>query len=177
MYLISIYFDEKTNSILNRLTVHVAEATGNHFMRENQIPSHITVAAVDAEDEKQLIAAMERVSLQFTPGEIQWVSVGTFVPQVLFIEPVLNQYLHDLSVQIAKELGEIPGVVLRENYQPFSWLPHCSVGKRLTKEQMMAGYEVLLQEFQPFQGMVTKIGVAKTNPHRDVWGKDTTLFI
>ena len=50
---------------------------------------------------------------------------------------------------------------------PFQWLPHITVGKTLTKEQLRLAFEVLQHQFGPFQGVVTKIGLAKTRPYRD----------
>ena len=41
MYLISIYFDEKTNKILQRYIDRIAEKSGNSFMIENKVPPHI----------------------------------------------------------------------------------------------------------------------------------------
>lgn len=55
MYLISIYFDKKTEDRLHLLMQHVAEATGNQFMLDNQVPPHITVASVETKHEDELL--------------------------------------------------------------------------------------------------------------------------
>jgi hypothetical protein len=81
---------------------------------------------------------------------------------------VLNEYLHGLSCILSEELQAIPDTILSPYYQPFSWLPHCTIAKQLSKEQMLQRYEVLQNQFAPFSGEVTKIGIAKTNPHRDI---------
>ena len=52
MYLISIYFDEKTDKQIRRLMSQVAEQTGNTFMQDNHVPPHITVAAIETRDER-----------------------------------------------------------------------------------------------------------------------------
>lgn len=45
MYLVSIYFDEKTDVKLRNLIDKVARETENTFMPDNNVPPHITIAA------------------------------------------------------------------------------------------------------------------------------------
>lgn len=186
MYLISIYFDKQTEKRLQGLINRVAQATGESFMLDNHVPPHITVAAVETKREDELIACMDGLigktggcdegvhhvtnasPKSVGAGELQWVSVGAFFPQVLYVQPVLNEYLHNLSVNISKELAEIEETIVSPYYQPFGWLPHCTIAKQLSKEQMVEAYQVLQQHFVPMNGRVTKIGVARTNPHRDI---------
>lgn len=168
MYLISIYFDESTEKILNSHIQHVAKATGNTFMLDNNVPPHITVAAVETKQEDVLISRVEELIKKLTCGEIKFVSVGSFALKVIYVQPVFNEYLHNLSVELSKELGQIEETILSPYYQPFSWLAHCTIGKQLSKEEMQQAFEVLSNEFVPIDAKVTRIGVAKTNPHRDI---------
>ena len=75
MYLISIYFDEKTNKELQRLIHHVADKTGNTFMSDNHVPPHITIAAMETRNEASAIAAIEECVKNLTKGKVRWVSV------------------------------------------------------------------------------------------------------
>lgn len=168
MYLISIYFDESTEKILNSHIQHVAKANGNTYMLDNNVPPHITVAAVETKQEDVVISTVEELIKKLTCGEIKFVSVGSFASKVIYVQPVLNEYLHNLSVELSKELGQIEETIPSPYYQPFSWLAHCTIGKQLTKEQLQQAFEVLLNEFVPIDAKVTRIGVAKTNPHRDI---------
>lgn len=186
MYLISIYFDEKTSASLEKLIKRVAEAAGNTFMLDNQVPPHITVAAVETRREDELLDCINQLVGEIInsderalttrdmsksvmrSGELQWVSVGAFFPQVLFVQPVLNEYLHNLSVVLSEKLSEIEETIVSPYYQPFGWLPHCTIAKQLTKEQMLEAHKVLQQYFVPMEGRVVRIGVARTNPHRDI---------
>lgn len=186
MYLISIYFDAQTSASLEKLIKRVAEATGNTFMLDNQVPPHITVAMVETRREEELLGCINQLvgeirnsnerelatrdmsKSAMRSGELQWVSVGAFFPQVLFVQPVLNEYLHNLSVVLSEKLSEIEETIVSPYYQPFGWLPHCTIGKQLSKEQMVEAFKVLQQYFVPIEGCVTRIGVARTNPHRDI---------
>ena len=51
MYLVSLYFDEKSSRILSRYIKKIAEKTGNIFMTENRVPPHLTVASLESKDE------------------------------------------------------------------------------------------------------------------------------
>ena len=168
MYLISIYFDDQTNQKLQKLIHRVAEKTGNMFMLDNQVPPHITVAAMETRDEAQAIREIEICAGSLKQGVVKWVSVGTFFPQVLYVQPVLNEYLHGLSVQLNEAIRTLPETKISSVYQPFGWLAHTTIAKQLTKEQMKEAFEVLQNQFIPFEGKVVSIGIAKPNPHRDL---------
>ena len=168
MYLISIYFDDNTNKTLNKHMSRVAEATQNTFMLDNHVPPHITVAAVETKHAEALVSKMEELTKRLTYGEIKFVSVGSFASKVIYVQPVLNEYLHNLSKLLSKELEQIEETILSPYYQPFSWLAHCTIGKQLSKEQLQKAFAVLMNDFVPMDAKVTRIGIAKTNPHCDI---------
>ena len=176
MYLISIYFDEKTERKIRGYIGKIAEKTGNGFMIDNHVPPHITVAAIETKHADMVMQGLEEMDRK--AGSIQFVSVGSFVPQVLYLEPVLNAYLHELSEKVTAVVEGIPETIIRPYYQPFGWLPHCTLGKQLDKEQMLEAFGVMQSCFAPFEGKVSRIGLAETNPHRDikVWGMEQTLL-
>jgi len=171
MYLISIYFDEKTDRQIRKLMAQVAEKTGNIFMLDNHVPPHVTVAGIETRHEDVAIEALEVCVKQLQPGKLRFISVGVFFPQVIYMEPVLNEYLHELAYAVKGVVKDLPDTIVSPYYQPFSWLPHVTLGKQLSDEQMLTAFETLQKRFAPFEGTVTRIGIAKTNPHRDlqVW--------
>lgn len=168
MYLVSIYFDEKTNKKIQRYINQVAENTGNRFMIEGNVPPHITISAFETQDEKAAIDALERVVDRLQQGSITWASVGQFFPYVIFLAPVLNEYLHEMSQRVYAGLSALDGVKVSPYYRPFQWLPHATIGKTLSEEQMKEAFDVLQKSFGMFEGEVVNIGLAKPNPHRDI---------
>lgn len=168
MYLISIYFNEETERKLKNIIQHIANETGNTFMLDNQVPPHMTVAAVETKHEDVLVARMDELVKRLQNDTIQFVSTGSFASKVIYVQPVLNEYLHNLSVTLKQELDQIEETILSPYYQPFSWLPHCTMAKQLSKEQMQQAFSVLQNEFMPMDARVVRIGIAKTNPHRDM---------
>ncbi len=168
MYLISVYFDEKTDKKFRNLIKKTAEKTGNTFMIENQVPPHITIAAIETRNEQIAIDTIEKCLPKIKKGKLNWVSIGTFFPNVIYAQPVLNVYLHDLSVTLNNAFKDLPDTKLAACYQPFSWLPHTTLGKQLTKEQMTGAFVEMQTQFTGVKGQVIKIGIAKPNPHRDL---------
>ena len=168
MYLISIYFDEKTNKILQRYIDRIAEKSGNYFMIENKVPPHMTIASIEARNVNVLKPAFEDLNGKLCAGNMKVVSIGQLFPYVLYATPVMNQKLFDLSGEIYKAFCDIPETTLSEYYKPFSWLPHITLGKTLDKVQMQKAFQAMQESFVPFTAQFDEIGMAKVNPPEDV---------
>ncbi|MBP3340008.1 MAG: 2'-5' RNA ligase family protein [Lachnospiraceae bacterium] len=169
MYLVSIYFDEKTEKWIRKYISDVAKKTNNTFMVNNNVPPHITIAAFETDKVDDVISKMESVKNGIKSGSITWASVATFLPSVIYLAPILNEYLHGLSVNVNNVISSVDGVKLSDKYQPFNWIPHTTIGKKLAKEEMKIAFEVLQNSFGMFDGRVVKIGVAKTNPYEEIF--------
>ena len=169
MYLLSLYFDEKTNRKIRGLMSCVAEKSGNTDMTEKHVPPHITLTAFDSREREEVL--VERLDFAF--GKLQkinltWVSVAAFFPQVLYLMPVLNQNLHEFSVEISQVLESCDDTKIRECYKPFGWLPHTTVARRLSEEQMQAAFAALQASFAPFEGTVVRVGLSAGSPKREI---------
>mgnify|MGYP002682586241 CR=1 FL=1 len=168
MYLISIYFDEETNKILNRHIQRIAKATGNGFMTENNVPPHMTISAFDARDVKALEESFEKLKGLIEGGDVQFVSIGQLLPYVIYATPVMNEYLLNLSKYIFNAFKDIPDIRISKYYKPYSWLPHVTLGKTLDKMQIQKALEILQDSFVPFNAQIKAIGLSRVNPHRDL---------
>ena len=168
MYLISLYFDEKTEGRFRSYINQIAKTTGNDAMTDGNIPPHITVSAFHAYKEETALEIFRSVIPKITAGEVQFVSVGSFFPQVLFAAPVLNEYLYQISTAIYKEVTRYEEVVVGERTRPFSWMPHITIGRELSQTQLLQAFEIMQKQFAPFKGKVVKMGLAKTNPYMDI---------
>ena len=172
MYLVSIYFDEKTNRVIQNYVNQVAKEAGNTFMLDGDVPPHITISAFETRQEEKVTMQLKEVVCGLKKGELKWVSVGAFLPYVIYISPVLNEYLHSLSQDIYDCIKVVEDTEISPYYRPFQWLPHTTIGKKLSKEEMQIAFETLQNSFSVFEGRVTRIGLAKTNPYREIWSWD-----
>ena len=168
MYLVSIYFNEKTNKRIQQYINKVAEHTGNQYMIEEQVPPHITISAFETTQEDEAILNLEEAVKKLKCGKLTFASVGQFFPYVMHIAPVLNEYLHEMSVMVCAALFQVNRTKISPYYQPFQWLPHVTIGKKLTKQEMQIAFAIMQNSFGTFEGEVVKIGLAKPNPHRDI---------
>lgn len=168
MYLISVYFDSASAKRIQSLIDEVAARTGNHFMTENHVPPHLTISAVEARSADVLVPFVKGLEGKLGKGKVQIVSPGLLLPYVIYVTPVLNAYLHDLSAQVHDAVSGIPETTINKYYMPWSWLPHVTIGKTLSREQMQEAFLVVQNKFSVFEACVTEIGLAKTNPHEDV---------
>ena len=162
MYQVTLFFDQKTETILQNYINTVAEASGNWFMVENKVPPHMTIAAFDAPNDEIAKKVWEKMKT-FQEGEVQLVSIGGFLPYVLNIQVVYNSYLHALSSAISEIMtGE---VLSSKYYQPFQWMPHVTIAKKLESDQLQKGFCVLAKSFQPLTGKVVDMQLTKMNPY------------
>lgn len=168
MYLISIYFDEKTEQLMQSFINQVAKITGNTFMIDGNIPPHITLLGIQGEDEEEIIRLLDANIDSIESEDIYFASIGEFKRQTIYVQPVLSEYLHKLSQKVYDIYKDKEGIKYNQFYKPFSWVPHMSIGKHLDECQMIEAFKYLVMNFVPMEARVTKIGIAKTNPHRDI---------
>ena len=157
MYYISIYFDQKTTARLQNYINLAAKKSGNTFMSDQNVPPHITISAFATKNEKEIIKKLEKTFSNWKQSTIQWVSIGTFLPHVIYLAPVLSQYLQELSVAAYECIQQAGNTNVHPCYYPMHWMPHTTIGKTLEKES-----------FGIFTGTAVQIGLAKTNPYHNL---------
>lgn len=168
MYLISIYFDENTENKIRQLIYKVVEKSGNRYMVEAKVPPHITISAFETEQENKVIELFDGKIQEIKSGKLQWVSIGVFNPHVIFLSVVLNEYLHNLSILVNETVSCVESVSISRYYLPLQWMPHTTIGKKLSVEELLLAFKTLQNNFRMFEGTVTKIGLAKTNPYKEI---------
>jgi hypothetical protein len=128
----------------------------------------MTISSIEARSVEVLIEPFLQLHGKIRSGKIMIASVGQLLPYVFYAAPVWNEYLSTISGRIYQQFREIPETAISKYYQPGSWLPHVTLAKTLTKEQMQRALQVMQEQFQVFEATVTEIGLAKVNPHEDV---------
>ncbi len=168
MYLISAYFDEKSTREVKRHIDIIAENTGNRFMTDNNVPPHMTITSIEARSGELLVPAFEMVASHLHRGKIIIPTIGQLLPYVLYAGVVPNAYLYKMQQAFLDEIGKLPEVSFSNYYQQDSWLPHITLGKTLSEEQMRSAFEFMRRNFRPIEAEIVSVGLAKTNPHEDI---------
>ena len=168
MYLISLYFEQNTTNRINQYIKQVAKKSKNTYMLDANIPPHMTISAFETCCLNEVTVCLENSISKLSQGNVQFVGAGVFFPYVLYLQPVLNRYLHSLSVTIYESLFSITDTYIQKYYQPLQWLPHTTIGKKLSRTEMLTAFSVLQDSFGLFEGTVTQIGLSKTKPYTDI---------
>lgn len=168
MYLISVYFDDRSNKAIQKYINQVAKKTSNDFMISHKVPPHLTISSIEAKNPEILIPAFERIKDNLKSDSIYIPTTGQIFPYVFCINPVLNEYLQKISETVFKEISQVPDTNISKYYKPWSWFPHITIGKTLDREQMSLAFDVMQDRFAPINATVKEIGLAKVNPHEDI---------
>lgn len=167
-YLVSLYFDDGTNRQIMKHMKAVAEVSGNHYMLEHNVPPHITVSSFEAEDAEPIIEMLGNCMTGRMKVELQWIGTGAFQSSVLYLTPVLNEYLQELMQEVYNCINEVEGVVVSKYYRPFQWLPHTTIGKRMNEEELIKGFAAVQRRFRIIKGDVVYIGLATASPYKEI---------
>ncbi|MCR4788275.1 MAG: 2'-5' RNA ligase family protein [Lachnospiraceae bacterium] len=168
MYLITAYFDDETNKILQDHINAVAKVTGNHFMADNHVPPHMTLSALESRTSDELKEGFFEFADSISAHDIVIASVGMFFPYVLYAAPVPNDFLSDIPGRISEIYRNTEGVSVSRYYSVDNWMPHITVAKRLDRAQMLGAIDLLRDRFVPIYGKVVRVGLSEVNPHFDV---------
>lgn len=168
MYLLSLYFDKDSSRKIQKLIDRAALKSKNNFMIEGKVPPHITIAAFQFNDDHEIIKVLDKTINNINKGDITWASVGSFKSSVLFLAPILNEYLHNLSVSINNSLADMENISVDKFYKPFQWMPHTTIAKKLNREELLEVFEEVEKNFTIFSGAVVSIGLSKTGPCREI---------
>ncbi len=168
-YLVSLYFDDKTNQLISKYIANVAAATGNDYMLSHKVPPHITVSSFETENVEAVLPKLQECMDNLAKGEVQWIGTGAFMNSVLYLSPVLNQYLQSVMEVIYAVVSADEGVKASKYYQPFQWLPHTTIGKKMDAGQLVKAFEAVQLDFKVITGQVVKIGLAKASPYEEIY--------
>ena len=145
------------------------------------IEPHITISAIVADDEKQVKAEAEKLSIVLKKGEIKVASIGVFNPAVLFLSPVVDSYLIESSQTANDHMLKVSEIGNKGRYIPNSWVPHMAVAMKMDKEGLYKGYVKLSEMFTPFCAETDKMALIKweeDDPYQElaVYELKRTLF-
>lgn len=167
-YAIVLYFDKVSEEKIQTMIEEAARCSGNNYMINTKIPPHITISSITSNDEQMLLEKMEILVKGLRCGEVYWASMGVFNPYVLFLSPVLNEFLQKSCEFVNNELLSVAKAGDNGNYVPFSWVPHTAIACKLEHNELIKAFELLQNSFKPFGGMVNKVALAKCNPYKEI---------
>jgi len=172
-YAVSLNFDEGTESYIRGLIQELAEASGNFYMTDHEVPPHLTLGIFHCEnsDLKKLESRFDTflLELEKLKGEelaIDIEGIDTFSNKVIFLKPEKNSSLIKLNKALHKlflssfEAGD------NRNYLPENWFPHIALGVKLSASEFERGLEALKKKKKlRSRGSFSSISLALCNPY------------
>lgn len=167
-YLVSLYLDKNTSGQIQQYMEAAAKASGNHYMFEHNVPPHITLSSFEAEDAEEIAEALNKILQNKSGSDVQWVGTGAFMSSVLYLTPVLSRYLQELAEEVYDCVCSVERVEVSRYYRPYQWLPHTTIGKKLSPEELCRAFDAVQPSFHIIKGKVTAVGLAKASPYEDI---------
>lgn len=156
------------NQILQSYVQYIEQKSKNSYLRDHHIPVHLTVATIGKTDISQLKQDIDGLVKNLYAGTLELVAIGAFGQHTLYIMPVFNRYLFDLSFCLNHLIDQYDHNRDRNRYRPYSWLPHITVARKLDCQQFYKAFEALSDVFKPFKIKVTKIVLSQRKPYKDI---------
>ena len=165
-YAVVLYFDAVTEERFFEIIKAIAESQGESYMLDKKIPPHITISFFRTEKIDEIISLLDKHYLDFTTGNIYWATLGTFIPEVLFAAPVLNEYLLNACISAKQLIGNF--VDFNAFYLPYQWVPHTTLATKLNQIELNKAFDIATRKFTAFGGNSDRIVLAECNPYKEV---------
>jgi 2'-5' RNA ligase len=168
-YGIILCFDKNSEENINDLIKKIAQNNGNTYMLENNILPHLCISLFEYNDAiHSIIELLDKNISNIKSQDIYLDSVGIFNPNVLFLSPVINSYILESNKYINKLLENNGVSKFDKYYIENQWVPHISLGVKLTKKELLDGINVIINNFQNMSIKINKMALAECNPYKEI---------
>lgn len=167
-YAVVLYFDQTSEKKLLGLMKTLVDSGMNDYMIDNKIPPHITLTVFRKEKATGIKERIEDFAARIQKQHLSLTSIGFFNPRVIFLSPVINNFLLESCSQIYETMSEITSDFAAV-YLPNQWVPHVALGVRLEPQELIKAFVVLQKEFKPFNVMVSRIALIECTPYNEIY--------
>ena len=165
-YGIALCFDKDTELYFNSIMAAISDETASAEKRTSpSFPPHITLACFSAESIDPIIKELGRYASGLKASDMTWVSLGAFVPSVLFAAPVINDYLLSANAALSRLLEPF---ALHGHYLPNKWVPHTTLAVNLSHDELVKAFDIASQQFNFFAGKCNRLLFAECEPYKKV---------
>lgn len=168
MFQLSLLFDEVTNQKLSFYAKQVEKQLHQNYLRKNHIPFHLTMATYKTIDENAFIKEADFLFNTYHSQKLYFVSIGCFQKSTLYLLPVYNEFLNQLTMDIHQRLKQYSCISKNNRYLPYHFVPHVSLIRKMNEEQINIAFSLLNHYFEPFYSKVTHIVLAQTKPYKEI---------
>ena len=167
-YSVVFYFDEETDNKITSLIHLIIDNGVNDYLVLNKVPPHITIADFECENISAVINSLEVYKEKIRQDFVYWASIGLFNPSVLFLAPVVSQFLFKSCEMVNNIIKLVPKTENNSNYIPYQWVPHTTIAAKLSSQELEAAFLVANDDFKAFGGYITKLALIQNKPRTDI---------
>ena len=167
-YAVTLEFDKETENKIQEMIDEVARVTGCDYMKQSKIPPHVTVSALVSDNEAALLFEMENIAASMQKGSVFFANIGIFNPLVIYLGPVMNEFLQDTCRTVNERLLQYASVGNRGRYMPNQWVPHTAIAVKLTPETLKEAFSIVQKKFSAFEATAERIVLARAEPYEEL---------
>ena len=167
-YAVTLEFDKETENKIQELIDEVAKVTGCDYMKQSKVPPHVTVSALVSDDEESLLLEMEKIAETMNKEFLWFANIGVFNPFVIYLGPVMNEFLQNTCRTVNERLLQYAEVGNRGRYLPNQWVPHAGIAVKLTPEALNEAFAIVQEKFSAFGATVEKIVLVRAEPYEEL---------
>ena len=167
-YAVTLEFDKETEGKIQWMIDEVARVTGYDNMKRQNVPPHVTVSGLVGENEEALLSEMEEIAATMSKTPIRFVNIGVFNPLVIYLGPLVNEFLLETCKLVNERLLQYAEVGNKGNYLPNHWVPHAGIAVKLTPEALKEAFAIVQEKFTPFEAIAERIVLARAEPYEEL---------
>ena len=167
-YAVTLEFDKETENKFQEMIDEVARVTGCNYMKQSKIPPHVTVSALVSDNEVALLAEMESIAETLNKGSVFFANIGVFNPLVIYLGPVMNEFLQDTCRTVNERLLQYASVGNRGREMPNQWGPHTAIAVKLTPVTLKEAFSIVQEKFSAFGATAERIVLARAEPYEEL---------
>ena len=167
-YAVTLEFDKETENKIQELIDEVAKVTGCDYMKQSKVPPHVTVSALVSDDEESLLLEMEKIAETMNKEFLWFANIGVFNPFVIYLGPVMNEFLQNTCRTVNERLLQYAEVGNRGRYLPNQWVPHAGIAVKLTPEALKEEFAIVQEKFSAFGATLEKIVLVRAEPYEEL---------
>ncbi|WP_114166855.1 2'-5' RNA ligase family protein [Exiguobacterium sp. TNDT2] len=160
MYGMIALFDEQTEKRIQEVWEGLKQEgiTSYAYEVSNRQP-HITLASYSSLNVEAYIELMDSYYQSKEVINLTFSTLGTFIQSsALFLSPTISSGLRSLHLEHHRIFGEFNDNA-ESLYLPDSWIPHCTLANRLSKEKMEDAFEYCTDIVKPIAGKIVEVAL------------------
>ena len=173
---IVLYFDDDSEKRICELWEKIYELDLCREMIDMDSRPHIALCCMREADNDEVIKRSVAFFKDIKPFKLRFDSYGSFPGEggTVFLAPAPTEELLKLHKAFDAIFPDYETAKL-DYYKPCKWTPHCTLALRTAKECAIRIMELLMDDFEPLEVEVTRVGFAEIFPIRYMHDKTIRL--